>query len=285
MRRLLLLTCLLAAPLLASPTQADIAKPATVDQTLALMLDHLRTDFPDAAIDTAAQNITLDRDGQSVVNPDNLHAVLQTIDDGATREAELVRFITVIKTSLAENTNAERIPLELVHPVLRHEDFITTQGDAATGAGVYAQPFLGDMVLVYAIDYPDHVAYITQAHLDTGQVSPIRLKQEADLNLSQKLDQIQFQQQNGTFMLAIDGFYESSTVLDAALWADVSRQVGDDLVMVVPARDLVMFTAASNDEGRAFLAEARDNILANGTHQLSDHMYLWQNGHWQVFAN
>ena len=287
MHRYIILICFLAAPYLiaASAAHAQIPKPENIDQTLDLMLDQLLADFPDAAINTDAQNINLDADGQMVMNPDNLHAVLRTIDDAVAREAELERFVATTVTSLTQAPVTDQVLLEQVYPVLRHERFITAgQGGTANAVMPYAQPFLGDMVLVYAIDYPSHVASVTQAHLDTSQLSEIRLKEKADLNLSRLLENIQIHQQNSAFMVVVDGFYESSTILDRTLWTDISRQLEDDVVMVVPARDLVLFTPASNTEGVDFLAEARDNILVNGTHQLSSLMYIWRDEGWQIFA-
>lgn len=281
MRNFLILMCLIAAPAL----RADIPKPVSLNDTLALMLEHLRTDFPDAVINLDSQNIALDAEGQMVVNPDNLHAILQNIDDGAAREAELERFLDTLTASIDQAPLSDGIPLDRVYPVVRHESFAQfASGDAPSPVTPFAQPFVGDMVLVYAIDYPDHVAYVTQAHLDDNQISIAQLDRAADLNLSQKLDETQFQQQGGTFMIFTDGFYESSMVLDAALWADISRQLGDDLVMIAPARDVVAFTTASNKEEIDFLQGSRDNILANGTHQLSDLMYLWKDGRWQVLS-
>ncbi|MDA9207698.1 DUF1444 family protein [Octadecabacter sp.] len=286
MRQLIVLLFVIATTTFMSPRTvlADTPKPANLAETLDLMLDHLRPDFPDAKINVAEQNIILDADGQMVLNPDNLHAILQTTDDGTERETQLVSFLDTVKASLDQPPVTDGIPLDRVYPVLRHKSFAQASGDASNGAAPYAQPFLGDMILVYAIDYPDHVAYVTQSHLDDAQVTLTQLRQAADLNLSQKLDETQFQQQNGSFMVITDGFYESSMVLDSALWANLSRQLDDDLVMIVPARDLVVFAPASNADAVNFLETARDNILSNGTHQLSDFMYLWQDGAWQFFA-
>ncbi len=287
MRSFFVLLFVIATTTFISPRAvlADLPKPANVGETLDLMLDYLRPDFPDAKINTAEQNITLDADGQMVLNPDNLHAILQTTDDGAEREAQFNAFLGTVVTSLNQSPATEGVPLDRVYPVLRHKSFAqASNGDVGNGAVPYAQPFIGDMVLVYAIDYPDHVAYVTQSHLDDAQVTLTQLQQAADLNLSLKLDETQFQQQNGSFMVITDGFYESSMVLDSALWADIARQLGDDLVMIVPARDLVVFAPASNAEAIGFLETARDNILNGGTHQLSGLMYLWQGGAWQVFA-
>ena len=164
MHRYIILICFLAAPYLiaASAAHAQIPKPENIDQTLDLMLDQLLADFPDAAINTDAQNINLDADGQMVMNPDNLHAVLRTIDDAVAREAELERFVATTVTSLTQAPVTDQVLLEQVYPVLRHERFITAgQGGTANAVMPYAQPFLGDMVLVYAIDYPSHCLLYT----------------------------------------------------------------------------------------------------------------------------
>lgn len=258
---------------------ADIAKPATLSDTLDLMLERVLNDFPQARIDRGNQTIVLDSDGDSTINPDNLHAVLNSIEDGAAREAELDRFVSVLMAANTAGTPDDAIPLDSIYPVVRHVDFV--QSGAATG--LYSEPFMGDLALVYAIDYPDYVAYVTQDNLDTG-LTLQTVQDAARENLNRKLQITQFERNGGFYVVVTDGFYESSMITDSALWEGLATQLGEDLVAILPARDVLVFTVASDTATINRMALIRDNILTNGTHPLSDFTYIWMDGAWQVFT-
>lgn len=265
----------------ATAANADIPKPDNLMDTLGLMLERLQPAFPDAQINRRDRNISLDAEQENIVNPDNIHAVLRSIDDGAEREQALNDFLSTIAASMtAEPLDPENLPLDRILPVVRHESF--AQGTAA--ADLYSEPFVGDMILIYAIDYPDRVAYVTNPNLSGAGLSGAELASIADSNFEAKLDVLRFDSNGISFMAVIDGFYESSLVLDTTFWADTSAQFGDDIVMIVPNRDLLVFVPASEADEVAFLNGLRQNALANGTHQLSELMYIWQGGAWQVYT-
>jgi len=58
------------------PAFADIERPTTLNDRLGLLLERLLPEFPDAVLNSVDRNITLDKDGDTTINPDNIHAVL-----------------------------------------------------------------------------------------------------------------------------------------------------------------------------------------------------------------
>lgn len=287
MRSLLLsLICVLC---LNGPALADIERPATLNDTLSLLLERLKPASPEARLNPADRNITLDRAGATIVNPDNIHAVLQSSRDGAEREAALENFVDAMTDAMNEPArDPADLPLDRVFPVLRHASFAQSTGDGgvapSAGNGLYYEPYIGDMILVYAIDYPDRVAYVTRANLRDADVYPSQMNDAAWRNFAAKRAALEFQGNGTTFMAVIDGFYESTLVLDSELWASVAQQMNDDIVMIVPARDLIIVAPASNTAEVAFLSTMRTDVINTGTHQLSELMYIWQGGRWDVFT-
>jgi uncharacterized protein YtpQ (UPF0354 family) len=272
--RALLLTLFVA---LSGPVVADIAKPTSVMDTLVLMLDRLLPAYPDARIDLTSLNITLDATGDTVMNPDNLHSVLRNIENGADREAELDGFIaTMIAANAAQPVDGP-IPLDALYPVVRHASFAQNDG----GMDLYSEPFVGDMIRVYAIDYPDYVAYVTMQNFDDGLTVDALHAAAAD-NLVAKFEITQFEQRGDVIVAYTDGFYESSLVVDGVLWTSVAAQFDDEIVMIVPARDMIAFAPASATGVVDVLADVRDDIITNGAHPLSALTYIWRGGAWQV---
>lgn len=264
---------------LAGMASGDIAKPATIEDTLDLMLEILLPDFPEARINRSERNIDIGPDN-GIMNPDNIHAVLQKIEGGAEREVALDQFMASLVASLTEPApDLAAIPLERVYPVVRHRSFADNDG----GLGLYFEPFVGDMIKVIAIDYPDRVAYVSIENLQESGITLEALWQAAMQNLLVKREAAQYSGNEVTFMIMLDGFYESSLVFDDALWRSVRADFDDDIVMIVPTRDVIIVTKASAPEEVEFLDELRADMLANGTHQLSDFMYIRRNDRWQVY--
>jgi uncharacterized protein YtpQ (UPF0354 family) len=268
LRHLILALCLFAAP-----AWADIPKPETLDQTLALMLPRVVEAFPEARIDWTARNIDLG-DGGSVLNPDNIHAVLRTIEDGAEREAELDRFIATMVTALQDVPADDGLPLDRVYTVVRHESWATLAGSE----DLLWEPFVGDMIRVFAIDYPDRVSYVTQTLLAEEDANLEDLRWAAQQNMIAKGQNAQFQSDGTIIFAVLDGFYESSLIMDERLLADIALQLQSDLVIAVPARDLFVFAPSTDAAGLARLREILTDVSANAPHQLSEHLYLWSGG-------
>lgn len=274
--RALLVTLVL---FIATTAHADIPRPSSLDQTLDLMLERILPTHPDAQINRTESNITLDPDGGTIINPDNIHAVLRTTEDGREREAALDGFIATMIAAMDEPA-LDGLPLDQVYPVVRHMSFAQASG----ATELYFEPFIGDMVKVYAIDYPDRVAYVTDTNLTDAGITIDAVQEAAFANLATKLAQTQILNNGPGYMVITDGFYESSMLLDDALWADIAGQLNDDIVMIVPSRDVVVFGAVSDPDIIDFLSFSLQDALANGTHPLSELMYIWRDGSWQVLT-
>ena len=262
---------------LATAATADIARPDTLSDTLDLMLERLLPTYPDAAIDPANQNITLGATDGGVINGDNLHAVLQTSANDAEREAALERFVTTMIAATTAEPIEGPLPLDTLYPVLRHQSF----AQSGASMGLYSEPFIGDMVRVYAIDSPDYVSYVTTDHFDDG-LTLDALHAAAARNLAAKVEITRFEQNGDVIVLYTDGFYESSLLLDANLWRGFVDLWDEDIAMIVPARDVVIFAPAGDANAVALLDLIRDDVLTNGTHQLSDLTYIWRDDAWQL---
>lgn len=274
---------LIAALSLGTAATADTPRPETVAQTLEILCDAAReAGINGATINSADQSLIINPDAGEdalIMFPDNLHRTLRALVTDDARQAEVDRFISIALQQMAgSDRDTGDLPAERLFPVLRHRDF----QDAVSGdVTPYFTPFLGDMILMYVVDYPDRVEYVTTADLATTRLSLDDIRSAAFANLAAKSQGLGVFG-DSIYMLQLDGFYEAAMLTQDELWSQVATQLGDDIAMVVPARDLVIFSAASNTGAVAFLIEKRDEILATGAYPLSELLYVWNDGAWTV---
>jgi len=101
-------------------------------------------------------------------------------------------------------------------------------------------------------------------------------------NLHRLLPRLRVDGQPPAPMLFFGGL-ESSVLLADEVWADLRRSVPGDLVVGVPARDVVIFTGTGSRPGLARVRRAVDRVFfAGGRNLLSRELLIWQDG-WATY--
>ena len=88
-------------------------------------------------------------------------------------------------------------------------------------------------------------------------------------------------QGGGPYMLIADGNYESSFLLDTALWQEIDQQLGE-LLLIAPARDLVIFADGARAESRDRLTRILGTAVENVAYPLGGEILLWSSDHWEI---
>ena len=85
-------------------------------------------------------------------------------------------------------------------------------------------------------------------------------------------------------MLSFSGL-ESSVVLADAFWDELAGSVPGDLVIGVPARDVVILTGSHSPSGIAKARRAVDRVFfARGPHLLLHDLLIRRGGDWDVYS-
>lgn len=143
--------------------------------------------------------------------------------------------------------------------------------------------FLGDLSVGYSPG-PRYGPLLTRDELDRSGMPRRALRRAAAEHLYAVLDRVRVHGQPPALMLSLDGL-ESSALLAHAFWEDLAGAVPGELVVGVPARDVVIFTGSQSGSGLRKVRRAVDRVFfAGGPHLLSPELLLRRRRRWEVFV-
>lgn len=155
--------------------------------------------------------------------------------------------------------------------------------DADASPDHLLEDFVGDMWVGYLIGPPGGQRLLTWQELEQRRISHRDVRRHAADSLYAALDGIGIHGQPPALMLSFDGV-ESSALLAHRFWDDLERAVPGELVVGVPARDVVMFTGSESRSGLEKVRRAVDRVLfAGGPHLLSRDLLVRRDRCWQIW--
>lgn len=142
-------------------------------------------------------------------------------------------------------------------------------------------PFSGELAVVYAEDSARGMRYLTSRD-ETGERA--KLHRLALENLQRLLPKIEVRAgRDGLLVVSAGGDYESSLLLFDDIWAGGQFKVAGDIVVGVPARDVLLVTGSRNRKAlKAMRAVAQ--ALARGEHALSATLLVYRKGKFSKFG-
>jgi uncharacterized protein YtpQ (UPF0354 family) len=143
--------------------------------------------------------------------------------------------------------------------------------------------FVGELAVAYSFGPPWGERLVTWLDLDRLGLSRRILRRSAADNLAGHLDRVRVHGQPPALMLSFGGI-ESSLLLADALWDDLAGAVPGNLVVGVPARDVVIVTGSLSPPGLDKARRAVDRVFfAGDQHLLARELLVRRPGGWEVF--
>ena len=227
----------------------------------------------------------VERDLLSFQKPDGgeMHTYLQNLWIAYSRNPEsraevIEQYLRGLASTIAPK---QEITREQVIPLIKDSEYLAALGDKAV---VISEHLAGDLFIVYAVDWPDHTASLSQSEFEKLGLSMSELRQLAVENLKGFLTGIECHGDGRSyFMATAGGNYEASILLLDSFWDQVREDVDGDLVATVPARDVLLFTGSGSAEGLREMRERTMKIVSTGDHVISTTLLRRTNGIWVVF--
>jgi uncharacterized protein YtpQ (UPF0354 family) len=143
--------------------------------------------------------------------------------------------------------------------------------------------YIEDTAVAYTGGPPYGDTLVTWTDLETRDLSRRALRRRATENLEKMLDGVRVHGQPPALMVSFDGL-ESSLLLAEGLWNGLAEAVPGELVVGVPARDVVIITGSESHTGVAKASRAVERVFfANGPNLLLPDLLVWRDGEWDRY--
>jgi uncharacterized protein YtpQ (UPF0354 family) len=137
----------------------------------------------------------------------------------------------------------------------------------------------------YSYGPPYGQRFVTWTDLDRMGTNRRALRHAAVDHLYANLDRVRIHGQPPALMLSFDGL-ESSVLLAEEFWDSLAPSVPGELVVGVPARDVVIITGSQSPPGLEKARRAVDRVLfAGDRHPLSRDLLVWRHGRWHAMRS
>ena len=146
-----------------------------------------------------------------------------------------------------------------------------------------SDPFLPGLCLLYAFDRLPEFEIVLERHVSALRLPPASLRSLAIDNLRRRLPRIERHGNHPAYMLTAGGNLESSLLLLEDLWEQQSADVPGELVVAIPARDVVVFTGSESPEGLEAIRGSVSRLWPSGDHLLTRDLFVWRSHSWHLF--
>ncbi len=149
------------------------------------------------------------------------------------------------------------------------------------------EPFAGGLLVTYVLDLPDRYEFVAPRHCAEMGLAPGELRMQAVVNLRMRRRSIELHwyPDAKAVALTLGGDLEAGLILDDGIMNRLASEVGGDLVVTVPARDILVATGTAHADGLAKLRWVADRIWEGTDHLLTRDLLVRRDGEWSVFED
>jgi uncharacterized protein YtpQ (UPF0354 family) len=188
-----------------------------------------------------------------------------------------------VAATLATQANAKaKVDRTRIVPVVKDRAWLDETAQATKGRGKpmehVVEPINDQLVILYAEDSPSNIRYLTPKDLEEAGVDRAELRELALANLRRLLPKVEIHTGPVISMITAGGDYEASLLLFRNIWSDPGLKVEGDIVVAIPARDLLMVTGTRTPGGVERLRAAATKARREATYGLTDALFVYRNG-------
>ena len=85
-------------------------------------------------------------------------------------------------------------------------------------------------------------------------------------------------------MMTAGGDYEASLLLFDDIWRGGKIKMNGDIVVAVPAKDVLLITGSNNRKGIAAVRELAAKYKAESRYEITDTLFVYRNGRFVKFG-
>jgi len=199
------------------------------------------------------------------------------------------KFITaVVEQQRREPANLDRAQIV---PIIKDRRWLAEMEATLRARGISSPPdhlferYNDELIVLYAEDTPNNIRYLGPKDLEGAGVARADVRALAVANLKRLLPKIELRSGPLVSMIVAGGSYEASLLLVDDLWTKgaVPAKVDGDVVVAIPARDLLVFTGSRNRAGVKQLREFAAKMTKDASYSLTDALFVYRDGRFGKF--
>lgn len=180
---------------------------------------------------------------------------------------------------------AARLDRSRIVPVIKDRAWLDELRKLFQAQGVNSEPVFEDfnkeLIIVYAEDSKTRTRYLNTAE-DIGDRNALRAL--AIENLRRIVPKFEQRVNDAGFSLvSAGGDYEPSLLLLDDVWSSGQIKVEGDIVVAIPARDVLLITGSRNRKGLKAVRSLNGD-LTKGAHRLTETLFVYRNGRFVKFG-
>jgi uncharacterized protein YtpQ (UPF0354 family) len=201
--------------------------------------------------------------------------------------AQLGEVINLFVKALAEERASEtKVDRSNIVPIVRDRQWLDDVRNSLEGIGArqehLTEKLNNELIIVYAEDSRANIRYL--AIEEGADIGREELRALAITNLRRLLPEVEKRGEGDISMITAGGNYEASLLLLDEIWSSGQIQVNGDIVVAIPARDLLLVTGSRNRAGVKRLRAFAAKFAAQGPYGLIDTLFVYRNGRFIRFG-
>ena len=166
---------------------------------------------------------------------------------------------------------------EIIYPSVKNE---LTDTDALNGKHFSEKdtpviPFVGDLKVIFVIKRGSETFEILKDNMLAPNTDIAALYHKACENLVRDVEFVIGNTWYGAFGILADGFHEASSICFKHIWQVCVDKLKDDLVIMVPAKDTVLFAPAGNKDAVQKMIEHGNTSWETDKNPISKQLFLF----------
>ncbi|MDJ0710192.1 MAG: DUF1444 family protein [Woeseiaceae bacterium] len=145
-------------------------------------------------------------------------------------------------------------------------------------------PLVDDLIVIYAEDTPANIRYIQKEDIEETGIDMAEIANLSIENLLARLPGIEVHGGEGLYMVTAGGNYEPSLLLIDDMWNADNFDVQGEIVVSIPARDMLLVSGADDPDKLDQLVEIGTEVYEGSPYRLTTNLYVWRDSAWQLFV-
>lgn len=136
--------------------------------------------------------------------------------------------------------------------------------------------FVGDLMIIFVIKRGEDKFEIIKDNMLPPGTDMAELYQLACQNLVRDVEFVISNTMFGGFGILADGHHEASSLCFKHIWSVCADKIGEDLVIMAPAKDMVLFVQASNQKAIDAMVDYGNQAFERNKDKISKKLLLFK---------